>query len=112
MNTNEIISYQAIQKPNTKRKESRKMKKECMFVNTCMNNLRKNLRDEMKRRRFTEVRMAIECNLTYDTLCNILRCKNHDIRLSTLSKIADGLGKPAETLLSYSEKKEKGGFWK
>ena len=79
------------------------------FVNTCMENLRSNLRAEMKHRRFTEVRMAIECNLPYDTFCNILRYKNRDIRLSTLSRIADGLGKPAETLLTYSEDTEKGG---
>lgn len=75
------------------------------FTNTCMENLRKNLRAEMKRRKFSMVRMAIECNLCYDVFCNILYGKNRDIRLATLSKIADGLRKSAESLLIYSEKK-------
>lgn len=85
------------------------MKYDNEFVNTCMENLRKNLRAEMKRRKFSTVRMAIECNLCYDTFCNILHSKNCDIRLATLSKIADGLGKPAETLLICSEETENGG---
>lgn len=85
------------------------MRKECIFVNTCMENLRKNLRAEMKRRKFSLVRMATECNLSYDGLCNILYDKNRNIRLSTLSRIADGLGKSAESLLTYSEEREKGG---
>lgn len=79
------------------------------FVNTCMKNLRKNLRAEMIRRDYTLVRMAAECNIAYDTLCNILHNKNHDITLFTLSKIATGLGKPAESLLTCLEEKEKGG---
>ena len=79
------------------------------FVNTCMENLRKNLRAEMKRRKYSAVRMAIECNLTYDVFLHILHGRDRDIRLSTLSKIADGLGKPAETLLTYSDDTEKGG---
>ena len=85
------------------------MKKECIFANTYMENLRRNLRAEMRTRKYTIVRMAIECNLTYDTLCNILHCKNHDIRLSTLSKIADGLNISATHLLTYSGNTKKGG---
>lgn len=79
------------------------------FVNTCMENLRKNLRAEMKRRKFSMVRMAIECNLCYDVFCNILYDKNRDIRLSTLSRIANGLGKSVESLLIYSKETENGG---
>lgn len=79
------------------------------FVNTCMENLRKNLRAEMKRRKFSVVRMAVECNLSYDGFCKILHDQNRNIRLSTLSRIANGLGIPAETLLTYSEEEENGG---
>lgn len=79
------------------------------FVNTCMKNLRKNLKAEMKRRKFSVVRMAIECELPYNTFCKILYDKDRNITLSTLSKIADGLGKPTETLLTCSEETENGG---
>ena len=79
------------------------------FVNTCMENLRKNLRAKMRRRKFSVVRMVIECELPYNTFCKILYDKDRNISLSTLSKIADGLGKPAETLLTCSEKTENGG---
>ena len=79
------------------------------FVNTCMENLRKNLRAEMKRRKFSTVRMAIECNLSHGVFYHILCGRDRDIKLMTLSKIADGLGIPAESLLTYSEKKENGG---
>lgn len=79
------------------------------FVNTCMENLRSSLRNEMNCKDYTLTRMASECNIDYSTLCNILYSKTQDVTLSTLSRIADGLGKSAESLLTYSKETENGG---
>lgn len=85
------------------------MRYDSKFVITCMENLRSSLRNEMNRKDYTLTRMASECNIDYSTLCNILYSKTQDVTLSTLSRIADGLGKPAETLLICSEETENGG---
>lgn len=79
------------------------------FVNTCMESLRTCLRTEMNHKNYTLAQMASKCDMEYSTLCNILYNRTHDITLFTLSRIADGLGKPAETLLTCSEKTENGG---
>lgn len=83
------------------------MKKECMVTNTQMKNLRRNLMDEINHQDFSVMHMSIKCNIAYETLCGILRNKYKDMRLSTLGKIADGLGRSVEFLLT--SKTEKGG---
>lgn len=78
-------------------------------MDNCMENLRRNLIDEMIRRDLSAVHMSIECNIAYETLCGILRHKYRDMRISTLGKIAEGLGRSAESLITYPEEKENGG---
>ncbi len=64
-----------------------------------MRTLREELYITLRKNDWTLTRMSIECGISYRELQNILYNQSKDIRLSTLSKISEGTGKPISSLI-------------
>lgn len=68
-----------------------------------MNTIRINLLGEMGEKGWTNMMASIQCDVSERSINYILSGKAKDIKLSTIAKIAEGIGKPVSAIINPKE---------